>query len=213
MLNIKKFVCNMFQENCYVVSDETKECVIIDCGAKNTNEQQELADYISGNNLTPRHLLCTHAHIDHNFGNDFIMRTYGLAPTLHSADAPLYGKLSEQAMLFTGAGYESTIKTPGTLVEDGDVISFGNHRLTVISTPGHSPGSVFFYCRDEGTAFSGDTLFRMSMGRTDLEGGDYDSIIDSLTRITTSLPEETTVYPGHGPKTNIREEKLMNPFF
>lgn len=213
MLNIKKFVCNMFQENCYVVSDETNECVIIDCGARSETERNGIADYIRDNGLKPRHLLCTHAHIDHNFGNDFIFTTYGLRPTLHKADVCLYERLSEQAVYFTGSGYESSVKQPGTLLEDGDTVAFGCHEFKIISTPGHSPGSVFLYCSDEKTAFSGDTLFRMSMGRIDLEGGDYDRIIDSLTRITSALPEDTVVYPGHGPKTSIRDEKLMNPFF
>lgn len=202
----------MFQENCYIVSDETKECVIIDCGAKSDKEKENIAKYISENELKPRHLLCTHAHIDHNFGNDFVYHTYGLEPTLHMADVYLYKKLSEQAMYFTGSQLENDVKVPGTMLQDGDTIAFGNHEFTVIATPGHSPGSVFFYCKDENTAFSGDTLFRMSMGRTDLEGGSYENIINSLTSIIMVMPEETTVYPGHGPKTNIREEKLMNPF-
>lgn len=213
MLTIRKFVCNMFQENCYIVSDETNDCVIIDCGANNQREKDSIAGYIRDNSLIPRHLLCTHAHIDHNFGNDFIFETYGLLPSLHKADAPLYDKLSEQAALFTGVRHECSVKKPGTLLEDGDTVAFGCHKFKILLTPGHSPGSVFLYCKDENTAFSGDTLFRMSIGRTDLEGGDYGKIIGSLTHITALLPEETSVWPGHGPKTNIREEKLMNPFF
>jgi len=213
MLDIKKFVCNMFQENCYVVSDETKECVIIDCGVNSDKERNSLADYIRDNGLTPRHLLCTHAHIDHNFGNDFVFNTYGLMPTLCEDDVFLFQKLPEQARLLTGTDYETGVRKPGLTVKDGDEVSFGNHTFMVISTPGHSPGSVFFYCENERMAFSGDTLFHMSMGRTDLEGGNYNKIISSLKHITTTLPEDTVIYPGHGPKTTIREEKLMNPFF
>lgn len=213
MLNIKKFVCNMFQENCYIVNDETNECIIIDCGANNNIEEENIKKYISNNKLKPCHLLCTHAHIDHNFGNEFIFNLYGLKPTVCKEDKFLFAKLSEQAKSFTGKEYDGKIKEPGTLIDNGDSIVFGNHTFIVISTPGHSPGSVFFYCKDENTAFSGDTLFRMSMGRTDLEGGSYEEIIKSLKNITTILPDETIVYPGHGPKTSIREERLMNPFF
>lgn len=203
----------MFQENCYVVSDETNDCVIIDCGANNNIEKEAIKNYISDNKLKPCHLLCTHAHIDHNFGNDFIFETYGLKPTLCKDDGGLFAKLSEQAMLFTGNSFNIKVRVPGRFINSGDNIAFGNHTFTVMATPGHSPGSVFFYCEEEKTAFSGDTLFRMSMGRTDLEGGNYEDIITSLKHVTSTLPDETTVYPGHGPKTSIREEVIMNPFF
>lgn len=213
MLNIKKFVCNMFQENCYVVSDETGDCVIIDCGAHNATEKRQIEEYISGSGLTPRHLLCTHAHIDHNFGNGFIFSTYGMRPTLCRADEQLYDMLPQQAVSLAGMNYDGGSVEPGCLMDEGSHVDFGSHRIDIILTPGHSPGSAFLYCKDEQTAFSGDTLFRMSIGRTDLPGGDYNGIMESLRRITTLLPEETVVYPGHGPNTTIREERLMNPFF
>lgn len=213
MLNIQKFVCNMFQENCYVVSDETNECVIIDCGAFYEEEKKALTNYIKDKKLTPQHLICTHAHIDHNFGNNIIYESFGLKPEVCIDDSILMNKLKEQAQFFIGLDYKEKIPSVGRYFSYNDIIKFGSHKFRIISTPGHTPGSVFFYCKEENISFSGDTLFRMSIGRTDFELGDYDAIIKSLKNIRKELPEDTVILSGHGESTTLKDELRYNPYF
>ena len=212
MLNIKRFACNMFQENCYVASDETKECVIIDCGALYPEEKEAIRKYIRDEKLLPKHLVCTHAHIDHNFGDQDMFDAFGLRPELCADDKPLIEHLKEQAKAFIGLEYDEETPQPGRLFKDGDTISFGSHKLEVIQTPGHTPGSVFLYCKEEGVAFSGDTLFKMSIGRTDFDFGSYDDIIASLQKVAAMLPADTVILPGHGEKTTMGFEAAHNPF-
>ncbi|MBQ6033276.1 MAG: MBL fold metallo-hydrolase [Prevotella sp.] len=212
MLNIQKFVFNPYQENTFIVSDETNECVIIDCGALFDNEQLALTEYIEENRLTPVQLLCTHGHFDHCVGIDMAYQQYGLKPLIHSKDAQLLEQLADQAMYFIGIEYDREVPPIGKLIDEKDVINFGNHRFTILHTPGHTPGSILFYCEEEHCVFSGDTLFQMSIGRTDFPGGSYQDMMNSLRLITTQLPEETIVWSGHGPKTTIGEEQKHNPF-
>lgn len=202
----------MFQENCYVVSDDTKESVIIDCGAFYDEEKQAIAEYIGHDSLTVRHLLVTHGHIDHNYGNGFVYEQYGLKPLVHGGDEPLMCRLREQSVAFIGVPPDGDMPPVGRYITDEDTVSFGNHTLTVIPAPGHSPGSVVFHCREEGVAFTGDTLFRMGIGRTDLMLGSYEDIISSLHMLLAALPDDTVVLSGHGPQTTIADEKKMNPF-
>lgn len=212
MLNIKTFVFNPFQENTYVVSDDSNEAVIIDCGAFFNEERKELTDYIDKNNLKVVHLLSTHGHIDHNFGNNTIADYYNVRPEVHKADAGLMIRLSEQALAFCNYHLEYDMPEVADYLNDGDIIRFGNHEMKVIHTPGHSPGSTVLYIADEDVAFSGDTLFMMSIGRTDLEGGSFSDIQKSLLRMINELPDNTKVFPGHGPQTSIAKEKLHNPY-
>ncbi len=212
MLNIQKFVFNPYQENTYVVSDETRECVIIDCGALFDNEQLALTEYIEENLLTPVHLLCTHGHFDHCVGIDTIYQQYGLKPLIHSKDANLLNQLPDQAMYFIGMEYDRDVPPIGKFIDENDVITFGNHSFSILHTPGHTPGSILFYCKEEHCVFSGDTLFQMSIGRTDFPGGSYQEMMDSLRNVIIPLPEETVVWSGHGPKTTIGTEKKYNPF-
>ena len=211
MLNIQKFVCNMIQENCYVVSDETKECVIIDCGAYYEEERRAIVDYIREQELKPKHLLATHAHIDHNFGNNTIYETFGLKPEVAGADEKLMEKLPEQAQTIAGVTLDYKMPPVGRYLKETDQIDFGSHTLTILHTPGHTPGGVFYYCKEEKVAFSGDTLFRGSIGRTDFEGGNSFMIIQSL-RMIAQLPDDTTVLPGHGEPTTIGYELRSNPY-
>lgn len=212
MLKIQRFVCNMFQENCYIVSDETNECVIIDCGAFYDEEKAAVTGYIRDNGLTPRHLLCTHGHIDHNFGNSLILDEYGLSPQVNRDDAVLIASLNAQAKAFTGIDYGITSPAISHYISENDKIEFGRHTFSVISTPGHTPGSVLFYCENEGIAFSGDTLFHLSIGRTDLQLGNHDSMMDSLRKIVNTLPSETKILPGHGEATTMKDETTYNPY-
>lgn len=212
MLNIRTFQVNMIGENCYIVSDETKEAVVVDCGAYSPAEEQRIAAYIEAEGLQVKHLLCTHGHFDHVFGNAFITRRYGVCPTLHQADEPLYKNMASQVRDFLGTSYTTTLPPVGHYVADGDEIRFGTHVLTVIHTPGHSPGGVEYYCREEAILFSGDSLFRCSIGRTDLPGGSHRTLTESLTDRILTLPDDVKVYPGHGPATTVGTEKQMNPY-
>ena len=210
-MKIESLVCNMLQENCYVVSDETKECVIIDCGAFYEEERRALVEYIRNNDLKPVHLLATHGHLDHNFGNDTIFKECGLKPEIAQADEAWITNYKEQAMKLYGMTLEMEMPEVGHLLSDKEKIQFGNHTLEVMETPGHSPGSVVFYCEEENVLFTGDTLFQMTIGRTDLEGGSMMQIIQSL-RIIAQLPDNTKVYPGHGYTTTIGYELSRNPY-
>lgn len=213
MLNIKRFECNPFQENCYVVSDKTKEAVIIDCGAFYPEERETLVRYIRDQQLTPVRLLATHGHVDHNFGNDTVLDSFGLHPEVSGADKWLMDRLREQAMAFCGITLESScFPAVNHYLHAGEKIMFGHHTFTLIPTPGHTPGSMFFYCKEEGVAFSGDTLFRMGIGRTDFEKGSYEDIVQSLQHIRQALPMNTKIYPGHGPQTVLGDEVKMNPY-
>lgn len=212
MLNIKTIVCNQFQENCYIVSDETKEAVVIDCGALFQSEQRALLEYVKQEQLTLKHLIATHGHVDHHFGDALLWQEYQLKVEVPAADKPLMAKLNEQSMLFCGEALHTPMPLVGKYLQFTDVITFGSHLLTLIPTPGHTPGSVFFYCEEEGVVFTGDTLFKMSIGRTDFELGSFDDIMESLQRVKITLPKETVVYPGHGPQTTISEECRSNPY-
>lgn len=211
MLNIQKFVCNMIQENCYVVSDETKECIIVDCGAYYEEERRAIVDYIRHNQLTPKHLVATHGHIDHNFGNNTIYEAFGLKPEVEADDEQLINILPQQAQAIAGVELDYKMPPVGKYLRETDTISFGSHTFTLLHTPGHTPGGVFYYSKEEKVAFSGDTLFRGSIGRTDLPGGNSFLIIQSL-RMIAQLPDDTTILPGHGQQTTIGYELRSNPY-
>lgn len=212
MLTIQRFVCNPYQENTYVVSDETQECVIIDCGTYFDDERLSLVEYINSNGLKPVHLLCTHGHFDHCMGNDTVYYEYGLQPEISEKDSFLLKQMEEQAMHFIGMEYDNEIPPAGCFLESDDEITFGNHRFKVIETPGHTPGGLTFYCPEEKVAFTGDTLFQMSIGRTDFEGGDYAAMLHTLKEVIGKLPVDTEIWSGHGPKTTIGAELSMNPY-
>lgn len=201
----------MLQENCYVVSDETKECMIVDCGAFYPEEQQAIVGYIRTNNLKPMHLVATHGHFDHNFGNDTIYKEFGLKPEIHRKDERLLQTIGDQAMTIVGANIDAVMPAAGRLLSENDTIEFGSHKFVVIETPGHSPGGVFYYCKEENVAFSGDTLFKGSIGRTDFVGGSMFMLIQSL-RMISQMPDEVKLLPGHGPETSIGEEVAHNPY-
>ena len=210
MLKIETFTCNMLQENCYVVSDDTKECVIIDCGAYYEAEQLALEKYIKTNELKPVHLIATHGHLDHNFGDAFITKTYGLPLEIDSSDESYVLAADKQAAYF-GMTLDEPIVTEIKTFKAGDIIKFGTHEIEVIETPGHSMGSVVRYIKDEKVAFTGDTLFRGSIGRTDFDGGSMLMIIQSL-RMFVQFPDDITLLPGHGQQTTMGYELAHNPY-
>ena len=195
-----------------MVSDETNEAVVIDCGAFYPEERTAIVKYLRNGDLVPKRLIATHGHVDHNFGNDTIFAAFGLRPEVHQKDAQLMASLPEQAMAFCKYRMEGDIPQVGNFFCDGDTICFGKHEFCVLPTPGHTPGSVFFLCEEEGVAFSGDTLFRMSIGRTDLGQGSYADIMASLQGLKHRLGGKTVILPGHGPQTTMGEEIAANPY-
>ena len=203
----------MLDENCYVLSDdETRECVIIDCGALYEAELSAIVSYIRDNNLKPVHLLCTHGHLDHNFGNGGIYKAFNLQPEVHFADKLMLENINEQTVKFFGMPLNCDTAPVGKLLNGTETITYGTQKLEVIYTPGHTEGGIVYFNREQNIAFTGDTLFQMSIGRTDMEGGDYEKIMSSLQLLATTLPASTVVYPGHGPSTTMQTELRYNPY-
>jgi glyoxylase-like metal-dependent hydrolase (beta-lactamase superfamily II) len=212
-LRIKCFQCNPLQENCYVVSDAvSRECVVIDCGAFFPEERKAICQYITGEGLKLSHVLLTHGHFDHVFGVDTLYKEFGLSPRLHSSDVPLYEHFDQQTTNFLGVSLHQDMPAVGSPLVEGKTVSFGQHIIDVIHTPGHSPGSVVLYIKNEDVAFTGDTLFRMSIGRTDLEGGSWSELESSLKRLGTLLPSNVKLYCGHGPASIMADELRFNPY-
>lgn len=195
-----------------MVRDESRECVIIDCGAMYEEELAALDHYIADNQLKPLHLLATHGHLDHNFGNAHMFRKYGLKVEICAEDQDLVERLPEQARDIFGIEIPADQPSAGRLLGNGDVITFGSHQLQVLQTPGHTHGSCLFYCAEEHTAFTGDTLFRMSIGRTDFAEGSWAEMEKSLRDVVAKLPKETIVLSGHGPQSTIADELRYNPY-
>ena len=211
MLKIQTFEVNPLHENCYVVSDDTKECVIIDCGAFTESEQEAIITYINKNGLKPVHNLGTHGHLDHHFGDAAILSAFNLLPEVSDGDEVLMQHSKEAALQMLGMDLNIDLPSGELRLTENNTISFGSHTLRIIRTPGHSRGSVSFYCAEENVLFTGDTLFKGSIGRTDFPGGSMFQIISSLRELA-QLPDTTIVYPGHGPQTSIGFELAHNPY-
>ncbi len=210
MLTIKSFTFGPFQENMFVLHDESNECVIIDPGCYTSTEQQILKKYIEEKKLKPVLLLNTHCHVDHVAGNRFVHDTFGLLPVIHKNDLVVL-QSQERVCLTYGLNYDPS-PIPEKFIDEGDVISFGNTKLKVLFTPGHAPGHVVFYNQENNFVINGDVLFSGSIGRTDLPLGDFDTLENSIRTKLYTLPNETVVYCGHGPSTTIGQEKQSNPF-
>ncbi len=210
MLQIHSFTFNPFAENTYLLYDETNECVIIDPGCYDAEEEYKLESYIKTKNLKPVACLQTHGHIDHVFGCNFVFEKYGLKPQIHTHESIVMFAAKEYAQMM-GLNLKDLPETIISL-KDGGSFKFGNATLQMILAPGHSPGSICFYHKESNTLISGDVLFEMSIGRTDLPLGDSVALINSINEKLFPLPEETIVYPGHGPSTTIGNEKANNPF-
>ena len=211
-MKVKKFEFNMFPVNCFVLSDETNEAVIIDAGCFYPEEKQRLKDYIESNGLVVKHVLNTHLHLDHVFGNPFLYKEYGLRPEGGEQDEFWLAQATAMARSF-GFMYEEQQPALGKYLHEGDTVTFGNTELKVIHVPGHSPGSLVYYNEKNASLFCGDVLFEGSIGRADLAGGNFDQLIEGIRSKLFVLPEETRVYSGHGNDTSIGYEKKNNPFF
>ncbi len=211
MIQIKSFAFNPFQENTYVLYDDlTKECIIVDPGNSNHSEDQEICAFIERMQLKPVRLINTHCHIDHVLGNQLIAKQYNLQLEGHKLEVPVLSMCRQVGTLY-GIPYRESPELQ-VFHEEGDTLTFGTSEIGILFTPGHSPGSICLYLRNENSIIGGDVLFRGSIGRTDLPGGDYDTLISSIKKKLLGLPPETVVYPGHGPSTTIGAEKRMNPF-
>ena len=208
-LKIKSFEFNAFQENTYVVSDTERNAIVIDPGCYSREEEQELAAYIKHEELNIVALLNTHAHIDHVLGNAFIKENYGVADYLHQADIPTLNAVQQYASLYGFEGYRLSPE-PDFLMEDQSELVFGSMRIKVLHTPGHCPGHVVFYFESEGIVINGDVLFNGSFGRTDLPGGNLETLKTSIFKTMFTMPDSTLVYCGHGPSTTIKNERLSN---
>jgi hydroxyacylglutathione hydrolase len=210
MIKVQSFTFNPIQENTYVLYDETGECVIIDPGCYDDQERQELVNFIHVKDLKPVHLLNTHCHLDHIFGNAYVAKTWKLKLSIHKKDLPVLAAFLQSAKLY-GMNAEPS-PDPEIFLEEGDKIKFGNSELEIAFTPGHSPGSITFFSRTDKFMIAGDVLFYGSIGRTDLPGGDFQTLINSIKEKLFPLGDDMQVYSGHGPATNIGFERQNNPF-
>lgn len=211
-MNIQTFEFNPVSENTYVLYDETKECVIVDAGCFFPEEKAELAHFIESNDLQVKHIINTHLHFDHVLGLNFVLDKYNLPLEAHKGDEPLLQQLKSQLQMFGFSDTGEPIPQISKFLTEEDTIEFGNQRFQIFHVPGHSLGSIVFYNEKEKCAFVGDVLFQGSIGRTDLVGGNYDQLITGIKSKLLPLPEDTIVYPGHGPSTTIGFEKQNNPF-
>lgn len=210
MLNVHSFVFNTFQENTYVVSDENGSCAIFDPGMSNREEESSFTSFVEKNSLKPIALYNTHCHIDHVLGNRFIYENYGLIPQFHEGEVPVLVAVENMAPMY-GFRYE-TSPIPESFLEESQTVSIGDHPLQLLFVPGHSPAHLCFYSSEDGFLIGGDVLFRNSIGRTDLPGGNHQQLLDNIQEKIYTLPDDTIIYPGHGPTTTIGFEKATNPF-
>ena len=208
---IKTFTFNPFQENTFILHDNTNEAVIIDAGCLNDGEKRLITHYFEENKLTLKRVINTHLHLDHQFGNKYLFDTFGVAPEAGQEDEFLLGNVAAQARSF-GLPYNEETQPLSSYIIENQEIKFGNSSLKVIHVPGHSPGSMAFYSEKDGVLFAGDVLFQGSIGRTDLVKGDHATLILSITKKLLPLPDSTVVYCGHGPITTIGNEKKTNPY-
>lgn len=211
MTKIKIFVFNPFQENTFLLYDETNECIIIDAGCNEEHEFRQLEHFIEENSLKLTSIVNTHCHIDHIMGNAYLVDKYKVPSIAHKEDLQLIERSNDMALAFGFNIQEPPI--PNQFVNEGDEIKFGNTVLKIKHVPGHSPGSIALHNEKDKFVIVGDVLFAGGIGRTDLPGGDYDTLIESINDKLFTLNGDTVVYPGHGGSTTIEREKSTNPFF
>lgn len=210
-MKIKQFTFNPFQENTYVLYNEENEALIIDPGCYDPSEEERLNSFIMSKNLTVKLLVNTHLHIDHVFGNAFVENKYHVKALANQADEFWLKGLEAQARMF-GMNLRYTTPPIGKNIREGDQLTLGTEIFEVYQIPGHSPGSIVLYNEKNRCVFVGDVLFQNSIGRTDLQGGNYQTLIDGIRAKLLLLPDDTVVYSGHGPSTTIGVEKVNNPF-
>lgn len=211
MANVVSMTFNLFQENTYIVYDHTRECIIFDPGCSTSFEEKALVKKIEDLDLRPVRLINTHCHLDHIYGNAFVARQYDLSLEIHQDELSVLA-YAEAASQFFGAPPPEPSPEPVHFIEDDEIIRFGETELRAILTPGHSPASLSFYCASDQFVIAGDVLFYGSIGRYDLPGGNFDTLMASINDKLLPLGDGVKVYPGHGPATTIGQEKRHNPF-
>ena len=210
-MKIKSFTFNPFQENTFVVYDDTKECVIIDPGCYTDKERDELRRFITSEGLKPVKLINTHCHIDHVLGNKFVSELWDLELYMNKEDLSLLENAGNIGKMYGMEDYEGSPYPKHFLAQD-DTLTFGESSFKILFTPGHAPGHICLYSKESNLVIAGDVLFQGSIGRTDLPGGDHSTLINSIITQLFPLPNETQVFCGHGPSTTIGYEKEHNPF-
>lgn len=210
MIKIEAFTFNPFMENTYVLHNEEKKAIVIDPGCYEQHERNDLQEFIGDNNLNVEKLLNTHCHIDHVLGNAFIKEKYGVDLYIHEKDLMTLNAIPAYAGNYGFQQYQHS--TPDKFMEEGDIIKLGKDKLEVLFVPGHAPGHVAFYCEAQHFIIGGDVLFQRSIGRTDLPGGNFDVLMESIHEKFFTLPDDVTVFCGHGEATTVGEEKAYNPF-
>lgn len=208
-MHIQKFIFNDFQENTLVISDDNKNCVIVDPGCYYPEERFELEQYIEQNELKPLALLNTHCHIDHILGNAWVLNRYQIPFYMHEKDLVTLNAVPSYAPMYGFVGFEPSPQ-PTHLVNHGDLLQFGNMNFEVLFGPGHAPGHVAYYSKENSLVVNGDILFKGSFGRFDLPNGDLNTLKRTITEVMFNLPDDTVVYCGHGPETSIGSERFTN---
>ena len=209
-MKVYKFVFSPIQVNTYVLADISGECAIIDCGCYDRNEFSGLVNLLESNRLKPVLLLNTHCHLDHIFGNSFILDKYKLRPYSNQLEEPNRKYAVNHALMF-GLSMNAPPE-PAGFISDNEKVTFGNTTLLALHVPGHTAGSLAYYCETDKCVFTGDALFAGSIGRADLPGGNFDTLIKSIKTQLLPLPGETVVYSGHGPETTIEKEMRTNQY-
>lgn len=210
MLQLHLATFNGFSENTYVIYNEHKDCWIVDPGMYDAQEKKMMLDFIAGQGFQPKGILNTHAHIDHIFGVQALVDAYNIPFALHPLEAPVLAGGKGAAMMFGFSIPQLPVATQE--LKEGEELKLGEEVLELRLAPGHSPGSVIFYYPKGGWAIGGDVIFAGSVGRSDLPGGNHDTLISSIHREVLTLPDETIIYPGHGPETTVGAERNSNPF-
>jgi hydroxyacylglutathione hydrolase len=210
-MEIYKLVFSPIEVNTYILADKSGDCAIIDCGCYDESECDELAAFLESKNLKPVLLLNTHCHLDHIFGNGFILEKYRLKTFSSELDEPNRKDAAQHAMLFGLTMNEPP--EPAGFINDNQVVSFGTNKLVALLVPGHTAGSLAFYSEERGCVFTGDALFAGSIGRSDLPGGNFETLIKSIKTKLFVLPPSTVVYSGHRHETSIEREMKSNPYF
>lgn len=209
-LTVHTLTFNPFQENTYVISAPSGECIIIDPGCFDEYEREELVECIDKQKLKPVRLINTHCHIDHVLGNAYVAKTWNLGLEIHKGEIPVLASGVSVSNMY-GVPYDPS-PLPSSFLAEGDEVVLDGISMKVLLTPGHSPASICLYNQSDGWVIGGDVLFYESIGRTDLPGGDHQTLLKSIRTQLFVLPNETVVYPGHGPSTKIGYEKMFNPF-
>lgn len=209
MIKLATLTFNPFGENTYILFDESNQCVVVDAGCYSEKEQQTLVSFIEKNNLHPVMALNTHGHIDHICGVEFVKKQWNVPFALHRNEKPIM----EMAHCYADMGFDvNPIPDMDIDLAETETIPLGNNTLYILQTPGHSPGHVAIHVPEAELLLTGDLLFKESIGRTDLPGGSYPTLMNSIVEKVIPLGGNTKIFPGHGPHSTIAHEVMFNPF-